>query len=828
MTLTAFWLRLELRRRGRALVVLALLVALATGTVLAAVAGARRTGSAVDRLLAVTLPATVEVSPQQPFFDWDAVRRLPGVAAVTTFPSYTGFGVEEVPGDPVGRYLPADDQVMRTVERPVVLAGRLADPTRPDEAVVTQRFVDRSGYGVGAGVTLRLFSPEQVASGASGVPSAVVPHPDGPAQRVRIVGVVRSLWLGDRPDDAGRLFPTPALVAAYPDSVLGRDGSGAVNAIVRLDAGAAGLDAFRAELAGLGGGRPDRSADPGDPTAVGAIDVTGRDVAVARVRDIAAFEAGCLLAFAGAALLAALVLVGQAVGRYCADALAELGALRAMGMTGRQAVAAAVVGPALAGLVGTGLGIGAAVAASPLFPFGTAADLEPAPGVAVDPLVLAVGGALAVLAVTGAAGAAATLRLLRAARPAPLARPRGSGLTRVVAAAGLPVPLVVGVRFALDPGAAHDTGRRGERDRVPVRSVLLAVVAGVLGSTAALVFAAGAADAAAQPARFGQADRLAVGYGCCGRHEFDVGSVNAALTADPDVVALDDSPFAVAEAASGATGITAVLFTGPPDEPAVTAGRVPQVSGEVLLAPATARQLGAGPGAEVRFTGDAGSAVLRVVGVGLLRQTPYNTYDAGGWVGGADYHRLFSGFLNDWGLVRLRPGADPATVAERLDRAADAAGAHGTLFPSLPVVPDRVAQIRDVRVLPLALGGFLALLGIGAAGHGLATAVRHRRRDVAVLRALGMTRGQTRVAALVQAVVTVAVGLLVGLPLGLALGRALWRAVAEITPLQYLPPAALTPVVVVMAGAVVLAALLAGWAGRRAVRLRVPAVLRAE
>jgi hypothetical protein len=45
------WVRLELRRRARSLVVLALLVALTTATVMTAVAGARRGSTAVELLL---------------------------------------------------------------------------------------------------------------------------------------------------------------------------------------------------------------------------------------------------------------------------------------------------------------------------------------------------------------------------------------------------------------------------------------------------------------------------------------------------------------------------------------------------------------------------------------------------------------------------------------------------------------------------------------------------------------------------------------------------------------------------------------------------------
>ena len=206
MRITLTWLRLDSRRRWRSLLVVGLLVALATMTVLGAVAGARRGQTAISRLWALTLPATITVLPNEPGFDWTRIRALPEVAALTTF-GVSGFAVDGYPlaGQEAG-YPFTDRQAMQTIERPVVLQGRVSDPSRVDEVVVTPKFLVGYGKGVGDSLTLGLPSPGQVDEGydpADGVPAR------GPRVRVRIVGVIRSFLFSDSVGSIGEVFPSP-------------------------------------------------------------------------------------------------------------------------------------------------------------------------------------------------------------------------------------------------------------------------------------------------------------------------------------------------------------------------------------------------------------------------------------------------------------------------------------------------------------------------------------------------------------------------------------------------------------------------------------------
>ena len=220
MTAVVAWLRLDLRTRARSLVVLAVLVAVTTGVVLTAIAGARRGATAVDRLLDRTLPATVAALPNQPGFDWEPVRDLPDVEAIARFPVST-YRIDDLDRDEATSFA-FGDEAMRDIERPVVLEGRLPDPSRDDEGVITKAFEGTYGKGVGDTILVRLYTPEDI-DALEG--TGEDPGTDGPVIKTTIVGVVRSAWFSDTEDlSDGAFIPSTGLFAQHRENLVGADG----------------------------------------------------------------------------------------------------------------------------------------------------------------------------------------------------------------------------------------------------------------------------------------------------------------------------------------------------------------------------------------------------------------------------------------------------------------------------------------------------------------------------------------------------------------------------------------------------------------------------
>jgi len=126
------------------------------------------------------------------------------------------------------------------------------------------------------------------------------------------------------------------------------------------------------------------------------------------------------------------------------------------------------------------------------------------------------------------------------------------------------------------------------------------------------------------------------------------------------------------------------------------------------------------------------------------------------------------------------------------------------------------------------LGAFFGLLACATVAHALVTTVRRRPRDLAVLRAIGFTRGQTRGAIAWQSTLLAVAGIIVGVPIGIAIGRITWRWLADDFTIVYVPPLAALAILLVAAAALALANALAAGPAHVAARIRPAEALRVE
>jgi ABC-type antimicrobial peptide transport system permease subunit len=136
--------------------------------------------------------------------------------------------------------------------------------------------------------------------------------------------------------------------------------------------------------------------------------------------------------------------------------------------------------------------------------------------------------------------------------------------------------------------------------------------------------------------------------------------------------------------------------------------------------------------------------------------------------------------------------------------------------------------VQRINGLPIALAIFVAAVALVAVGFALVTAVRRRRRDLAVLKTLGFDRHQVRMTVAWQATTVAGIGLLVGIPLGLALGRVVWNLVADELGVAGTPTWPVVAVMLLVPAALIAVNLIAALPARRAAHTRPAVVLRSE
>jgi hypothetical protein len=357
-----------------------------------------------------------------------------------------------------------------------------------------------------------------------------------------------------------------------------------------------------------------------------------------------------------------------------------------------------------------------------------------------------------------------------------------------------------------------------------VRSSLLGAAFGVLVVVAVLMFSSGLHHLVTAPARYGWTWDL-VGYdpGADTPSGHDCGPIHTTLTADRSFSAV--ASVCTGGVVIGGRAVTAWGFRPLRGsvQPEIVDGRAPRTFGEVALGADTLAALGQHVGGRVRVTAGKPPTTFRIVGQSVLSSiSDPEPIAEGAAFTAAALDRLGADGGERNLVVKLKPGVD-RDAAIRAQRRAAVLG--GPITPTLPAEIDRVRQIRG---LPVALAGFVAVIALVAVGLALVSSLRRRRRELAVLKTLGFTRRQVRATVAWQASTVAAVGLVIGIPLGLLVGTYVWRRVADELGVSSDPVWPFLGIVLVAAGALAAVNLIATVPARRAARTRPAVVLRSE
>jgi hypothetical protein len=594
--------------------------------------------------------------------------------------------------------------------------------------------------------------------------------PGGPLIRLKVVGVRATT----DPYPVGSVILTPAFHRAH--WVDSRYEGYSVS--VRLRHGAADIPALQAAArTGV-----QREADD-----------------VAKIQPSIDHQAQALWLAAGFGALLALILLASPLLRLASVAAAGHPALRALGMTRRQLMTVDVARAAAIGAFAAVTSVAVAFALSTLTPIGLARELEPDPGFTFDRLVLPLGGALVLLAVVLAGAAASAQATLQPAeRPPATGRP----LADVLAQWGLPLTAVSGVRLAL-------TRRRGTT-AVPIAGTLLGAVAAVAVVAVALTFTASLDHLFSTPRLYGQNWDYATNYTVpSAAHVRADRAISDAARGDQVEVLLNRRRVYIAamDDIKGRIG------------PVVTGGRQPERSDEIVLTRKVLDALGAGVGDSVGARVGAHRLRMRIVGRTVMPES---------W---CSCPRP-SGAMTFEAFKELRPHAQPgvfeARVAPEANRAATITRLERAYIHPAPGPPKTIADFEGVRNLPVVVSALLAAIAAAALAHTLVTAIRRRRRQLAVLKTLGFDRRQLLLTVAWQATVFAAIGVAVGLPLGIAAGRWTWYLFAQQIEVVPEPVTPVPLLLLVVPAAVLLANLVAALPGWSAAQTRAAAVLRAE
>jgi len=353
-----------------------------------------------------------------------------------------------------------------------------------------------------------------------------------------------------------------------------------------------------------------------------------------------------------------------------------------------------------------------------------------------------------------------------------------------------------------------------------VRSTLVGAIVGIAAIAGGLTFAGSLDHVAKNPRLQGWNWDMVVG------DDFDPdtsGYVLPVLRSTPGIV--DLSAGGAGEVAIGSQNVSTLgvdRVTGS-IEPVILDGRTAERDDEIVLGARTLRESGAHVGETVRVVAGARFFDMRIVGRGVAPAVANEAFSGrGAFMTFAALQKLFPRNAMDIYLVRARRGVDTRALIVDLKRK----------LPNIAItgkpIAGEISALSHVTNLPLILAGLLALLAAMTLGHMLATAIRRRRAELAILKTLGFLRRQVRATVAWQATTLGVIALVLGLPLGVAAGRWVWALFADQAGVPFEPVVHLFSLALVIPGALLVANGVALLPARAAARTQAAVALRTE
>jgi FtsX-like permease family len=818
--------RVVFSARVHGYLVLVVLIGLLGGLAIGAMTVARRTQSSFSRFLSSThasqLTATTFTNGSYDAKVVHKVSRLPGVRHVESAADLdiAPLGPD---GEPEASALRASFKVLSygsvdglyfDQDRVTVTDGRMSDPQRADEVVLTRAAAQLLHLRVGEVTRVGVYANTGQGLSRRGAPSAE-PYL---RTKVKVVGLVVFNDAVVR-DDAFR-FPTYVLFTpAFTRPLTGCCAFATVSGI-QVEARSVNESALETAI---------EEVLPKGSTFY----FRAASIVTAQVERATRPEAVALGVFGAISAVAALVIASQVIGRLVRAGSEDLVVLRALGASPSMTSADGLIGTIGAVATGSLLAAAVGIGVSSLGPLGPIRAMDPGAGTTFDWTVVSV-GTVALIVVLSAVAVVYGYRQAphRTRRPSDLVT-ANSAVWRSAAAGSLPFTAIQGTHFALES--------KRHRNPVPARSTVVSAAVAIVLVVATLVFGASLSRLVSRPALYGWNWDYELSSQFGGSGNIPLQQATRLLDREREIQAWTGVYFdtmRIDHRTVPVLGTSPRAAVGPP----ILSGHALEAQDQVVLGATTLAQLHKhlGDVVEARYATVSQPTRLRIVGTATMPAVgpggglhlsmgagailtdhliPFDVRNGGGSAIGPN--AIF---------VRLRNHAAPASARHSIEQIATALNtrANGTVSVLTTQRPAEIVNYRSIGTTPAILGAALAAGAATALALTLAASVRSRRRDLALFKALGLTRHQVSAVVGWQATAIVVLGTLIGVPVGIVIGRTLWGLFAHalhVVPASHVPTAS---IVLVALGAVLLANLVATLPARQAARTPVALLLREE